>query len=31
LLAFAAYQAQANTHIAENLVDAVWVLRRSTT
>lgn len=31
LLAFAAYQAKANAHIAENLVDAVWVLRRSTT
>lgn len=30
-LAFAAYQTQASAHIAENLVDAVWVLRRSTT
>ncbi len=29
LLAFAAHQAAANAHIAENLVDAVWVLRRS--
>ncbi len=29
LLAFAANQAAANAHIAENLVDAVWVLRRS--
>jgi cyclopropane fatty-acyl-phospholipid synthase-like methyltransferase len=29
LLAFADYQAQANTHIAENLVDAVWVLQRN--
>lgn len=31
LLAFANYQAKANAHIAENLVDAVWVLQRSTT
>lgn len=31
LLAFSAYQAKASAHIAENLVDAVWVLRRSTT
>lgn len=31
LLAFATYQAKANAHIAENLVDAVWVLRRATT
>lgn len=31
LLAFAAHQSAANVHIAENLVDAVWVLRRSGT
>lgn len=29
LLAFAEYQAQAHSYIAENLVDAVWVLRRN--
>jgi cyclopropane fatty-acyl-phospholipid synthase-like methyltransferase len=29
LLAFAECQAQASTHIAENLIDAVWVLRRN--
>src|SRR4051812_40115177 len=28
-LAFAEYQARAHTHIAENLIDAVWVLRRN--
>ncbi len=28
-LAFAAYQAKATAHIAANLVDAIWVLRRS--
>lgn len=31
LLAFAAYQAKASAHIAENLVDAIWVLRRAAT
>ena len=31
LLAFATYQVEAYAHIAENLVDAVWVLRRSMT
>ncbi len=29
LLAFAEYQARAHAHIAEHLVDAVWVLQRA--
>jgi cyclopropane fatty-acyl-phospholipid synthase-like methyltransferase len=29
ILAFAAQQGQANAHIAENLIDVVWVLRRA--
>lgn len=29
ILAFATHQAAANAHIDQNLLDAVWVLRRS--